>query len=73
MKLIFHTKNRDYETYSSFNKIQPCLPDNFVRCHKSFIVNMDKILDIKSDNTVLFDNKNSLYNYMYILFYMLYI
>ena len=59
MKLVFHTENRLYEVYSSFNKIQPCLPDNFVRCHKSFIVNMDKILDIKSDNTVLFDNKNS--------------
>ena len=58
MKLVFHTENRLYEVYSSFNKIQPCLPDNFIRCHKSFIVNMNKILDIKSDNTVLFDNKN---------------
>ena len=58
MKLVFHTENRLYEVYSSFNKIQPCLPDNFVRCHKSFSVNIDKILDIKSDNTVLFDDKN---------------
>lgn len=58
MKLVFHTENRVYEVYSSFNKIQPCLPDNFVRCHKSFIVNVDKVLDIRSDNMVLFDNKN---------------
>lgn len=58
MKLVFHTENRLYEIYSSFNKIQPCLPDNFVRCHKSFIANVDKVLDIHSDNTILFDNKN---------------
>ena len=42
MKLIFHTKNRDYETYSSFNKIQSCLPTNFFRAHKSFVVNVNK-------------------------------
>ena len=37
MKLIFHTATRDYDAYSSFNKIQFNLPNNFVRCHKSYI------------------------------------
>ena len=57
MKLVFCTNNRKYEIYSSFNKIKSCLPDNFIRCHKSFIVNINKIADIKtSDNTILFSS-----------------
>jgi len=57
MKLVFCTKNRDYEIYSSFNKIKPCLPGNFVRCHKSFIVNINNIKDVKfSKNTIVFNN-----------------
>ena len=31
MKVIFHTDTRDYETYSSFNKISGMLPNNFVQ------------------------------------------
>ena len=55
MKLVFCTNSRTYETYSSFNKIESCLPDNFVRCHKSFIVNTKNITDINSNkNTILF-------------------
>lgn len=57
MKLIFHTKSRDYETYSSFNKIQDSLPDNFVRAHKSFIVNINNIVNLDPvANMVYFDN-----------------
>lgn len=60
MKLVFCTNNRTYETYSSFNKIQNCLPDNFVRCHKSFIVNVKNISDINSNkNTILFAPNDS--------------
>ena len=55
MKVIFHTDTRDYETYSSFNKISAMLPYNFVRCHKSYIVNMAKITDVDmTDNTITF-------------------
>ncbi len=57
MKLIFHTKSRDYETYSSFNKIMDSLPSNFIRAHKSFIVNLDNIVNLDSiGNVVYFDN-----------------
>jgi len=58
-KLIFQTESNTYEVYSSFNKIQPFLPSNFVRCHKSFIANVDKITNIKESNTILFDDKTS--------------
>ncbi len=60
MKLVFCTNTRTYETYSSFNKIKDCLPDNFVRCHKSYIVNVKNISDINSNkNTILFSPNES--------------
>ena len=60
MKLIFCTDTRDYEVYSSFNKISKILPENFVRCHKSYIANIHKITDLQTtDNTILFNNTNS--------------
>ena len=59
MKLVFHTDNKKYETYSSFNKIESCLPENFVRCHKSYIANINKISDIKINENVIFFNDNN--------------
>ena len=62
MKVILHTPTRDYETYSSFSKISDMLPNNFVRCHKSYIVNMSKITDVDiSDNTISFNNTDICY------------
>ena len=62
MKVIFHTDSRDYETYSSFGKISDMLPNNFVRCHKSYIVNMAKISDIDmSDNIISFTPNDKCY------------
>ena len=62
MKVIFHTDTRDYETYSSFSRISDMLPYNFVRCHKSYIVNMAKITDIDiSDNIISFTDTDKCY------------
>ena len=47
MKLVFHTSSRDYNTYSSFNKFQGKLPKTYVRCHKSYIVNLNQIKNIE--------------------------
>lgn len=59
MKLVFYTDTRKYETYSSFSKISEVLPPNFVRCHKSYIANVNKITNInQNDNLVFFDNNN---------------
>ena len=58
MKVIFHTDTRDYETYGSFSKISDMLPYNFVRCHKSYIVNMAKITDIDITNNLISFNNN---------------
>ena len=62
MKLVFHTDTRDYVTYNSFNKIQSTLPSQFVRCHKSYIVNLNKITDINmSNSTISFTSKDKCY------------
>ena len=59
MKLIFHTESRDYEIYSSFLKIQNSLPQNFVRCHKSFIANIDNVTKIESNKNIVYFNNSS--------------
>lgn len=57
MKLVFCTDSHSYETYNSFSKIQSILPDNFIRCHKSYIANTDNILNISANkNRILFKN-----------------
>lgn len=53
-KAIFKTSSGDYVLTSSFSDILNRLPEHFVRCHKSFIVNVDKISRIKSDHTIVF-------------------
>lgn len=53
MKLIFYTNSRTYEVYSSFSKVAPTLPNNFVRCHKSYIVNINNIYDIQLQNNLI--------------------
>ena len=60
MKLVFHTDTKDYEVYSSFSKIENILPDNFVRCHKSYIANLDKISNVTpSSNVISFNNSKN--------------
>lgn len=61
MKLVFYTNTRTYETYNSFSKISEKLPSNFVRCHKSYIANVNRISNIKSDsNEIIFGDTNNM-------------
>ena len=59
MKLIYHTSHGNFETYNSFSKIECTLPKNFVRCHKSFIANIDNIVNISlTNNSITFKNND---------------
>ncbi len=58
-KLVFKGEYEDYSTYSSFNKIQNELPSNFVRCHKSYIVNIHNVESI-DNNVIHFSNNHNL-------------
>lgn len=53
MKLVFCTSNKNYETYSSFSKFNSCLPDNFIRCHKSYIVNINNVKNFNLNKNIL--------------------
>lgn len=62
MKLIYHTLHGNISTYNSFSKILDNLPNNFVRCHKSFIANINNISSISlSDNSIIFKNNDICY------------
>lgn len=54
MKLIFNGGSAEYSIYSTFKEIQPSLPQTFIRCHKSYIVNVLKITHIEK-STIHFD------------------
>ena len=53
MKLVFCTSKENFETYSSFSKFETCLPGNFVRCHKSYIVNINNVKNFKINENIL--------------------
>ena len=62
MKLIYHTTHGIFETYNSFSKLEGQLPDNFVRCHKSFIANVNNISNISlADSSITFKNNEVCY------------
>lgn len=59
MKLVYNTTTKDFETYSSFNKIQDSLPKSFIRCHKSYIANINNINNIEPQKNIILFNNNS--------------
>lgn len=62
MKIIYHTSLQDYEVYSSFSKIEHKLSKSFVRCHKSYVVNIRNISCVKfSTGEIIFRNGSSCY------------
>lgn len=55
-KIVIKTESADYIFYSSFNKLLHDLPKNFVRCHKSYIVNINNIESIDKSTIKLKNN-----------------
>ena len=62
MKLVFHTSNCDYDTYSSFNKFQGKLPDTYIRCHKSYIANLNQIKKVEPASCIITFKDNNTCN-----------
>ncbi len=60
MKLVFCSSNMTHEIYGSFSEILNRLPNNFIRCHKSYIVNINNVNRfISSKNIVTFAEGSS--------------
>lgn len=57
VKIIYHASHRLIDSYNSFSKIENSLPSNFVRCHRSFIANVNNIVNISLvDSSITFRN-----------------
>ena len=52
-KAHIHAIDGVHETYSSLSKIEERLPQSFVRCHKSFLVNIDYAKKLERDRIIL--------------------
>ncbi len=52
-KVRIHEAERTIEIYSKLSDIESSLPSQFVRCHKSFLVNMDRIVELNSTSVVM--------------------
>ena len=54
--LIFHTKERSYQVRGSFREHVPILKEHyFTRCHKSYMVNLAFVKNVRSSGVVLED------------------
>ena len=54
---IVHEYRGQREFYKKLDDVQKELPSNFVRCHKSFIVNLDKVQSLSDNFFVLNDSE----------------
>lgn len=56
-RIILCTDNEEYCFYETIDNLANTLPESFVRCHRSFIVNSSRIKNMRlSDNCIVLDN-----------------
>ena len=53
-KIIIHAIDRQVEFYARMKEVEDKLDNSFYRCHKSFIVNKDKIKEIDTKNRIAY-------------------
>ena len=54
--ITIHTAREAYEWKHSLKELEPVLPEQFVRCHRSFIVNLDHLRKIEGKQILMKDN-----------------
>jgi two-component system response regulator AgrA len=66
-RIRVHEENRQVEFYGSLKDVQKKLTPNFYRCHKSYIVNMDKIaeVDMKSNRIIMTNGEKCYVSFRY--------
>lgn len=47
-RIHIHTENDTYSVYRRIDEVASLLPENFYRCHKSCIINLDKVNNMKN-------------------------
>ncbi|MCI8631470.1 MAG: LytTR family transcriptional regulator [Firmicutes bacterium] len=53
-KIHIHTADAEYSVYRKLDEIADILPENFYRCHKSCIINLEKVINMK-DRFIYFE------------------
>ncbi len=53
---VFYTEEETYKSYSSIEDVAKSLPNGFLRCHKSFIINTDYIGEYNSRSSFILKN-----------------
>ena len=48
-KVIYHTKNGRIDTYGKMEELEKELGNSFYRCHRCYLVNMEKICAYSTD------------------------
>lgn len=56
-KVTIHGIGENIEVNMKLDELEEKLDANFIRCHQSFLVNMDKILTIKKDKIILYNDE----------------
>ncbi|GAA0739083.1 LytTR family DNA-binding domain-containing protein [Clostridium oceanicum] len=66
-KIRVHEENRQVEFYGNLKEIQKKLTPNFYRCHKSYIVNKDKIgeIDLKNNKIIMANSEECYVSFRY--------
>ncbi len=52
-KVILHAKDRQIEFSGTIKELANALDDNFVRCHRSFLVNKSNIKEVDAKNRII--------------------
>ena len=52
-KIILHAKDRQIEFTSTMKELTSALDDNFVRCHRSFLINKNCIKEVDAKNRIV--------------------
>ena len=52
-KVILHAKDRQIEFVGTIKELANSLDDNFVRCHRSFLVNKSNIKEVNAKNRII--------------------
>lgn len=59
-KIIFHTVDGNFEIYGKMSALEIMLEENFYRCHRCYLVNLEKIAEYNSDSIRLLNGEKIL-------------
>ncbi len=52
-QMLLHTKEKEHLFYAAFDEIMPRLDERFMRCHRSYIINMDHVRTMNRGRIVM--------------------